>query len=380
MTRSERSVKVTRGSACGLAFSRERPARLGLFSAPMPQSARMRIRLVTAILVLFAALPALPQTNPETFQVYTEHPRLFLRPQRLRLLRRERERNSMRWNQFHQLVSGGAPMPEPAFAEALEYRTADDKAAARRAIERASAPNFDLRQTALVFDWCQDELKPEDRRKLVDRLRAGLAQPAKTFADARSQVLAAVALAGEDGGVSSAALQNFIQKEWLGRIIPSLRAGHSVFQGSDTYALYEIFHAIRDNLNADLREDFPKLFTELPLIDLLSYYPAPFPAAENEFHIPYSPNTGEPDLGVAALSRAGELAMVAFDTNAAESQVLQGWLMNDRFLMRGPFGSPYEFMWANPYQPGLSYYHVGRLCRWKTAGIPRRARGSSEPA
>jgi len=38
--------------------------------------------------------------------------------------------------------------------------------------------------------------------------------------------------------------------------------------------------------------------------------------------------------------------------------VLQGWLMNDRFLMRGTFGIPYEFLWANPYQPGLSYYHV----------------------
>jgi hypothetical protein len=37
---------------------------------------------------------------------------------------------------------------------------------------------------------------------------------------------------------------------------------------------------------------------------------------------------------------------------------LQGWLMNDRFLMRGMFGIPYEFLWANPYQPGLSYYHV----------------------
>lgn len=318
----------------------------------------MRFWVALVILVFVETAAAIPQTNLESFQVYTEHPRLFLRPQRLRLLRRERERNSMRWDQFHLLVSGGAPMPEPAFADALTYRIADDKAAARRAIDRASAPNFDLRQTALVFDWCQDELKPDDRRVLSDHLRAGLAQPAKTIADDRSHVLAAIALAGEDDAASTAALRSFIEKEWLGRIIPTLRAGHSVFQGADTYALYEILHAVRDNLNADLREDFPKLFSELPLIDLLSYYPAPFPAAENEFHIPYSSNTGEPDLRVAALSRAGELAMVALDTNAPESQVLQGWLMNDRFLMRGLFGNPYELLWANPYQPGLSYYHV----------------------
>jgi len=32
--------------------------------------------------------------------------------------------------------------------------------------------------------------------------------------------------------------------------------------------------------------------------------------------------------------------------------------MQDRFLLRGPLGAPYEFLWANPYQPGLSYDHA----------------------
>lgn len=50
--------------------------------------------------------------------------------------------------------------------------------------------------------------------------------------------------------------------------------------------------------------------------------------------------------------------MVAYDANAPSSQFLQGWVTNDNFLLRGPFGIPYEFLWANPYQPGLSYYHV----------------------
>jgi hypothetical protein len=61
------------------------------------------------------------------------------------------------------------------------------------------------------------------------------------------------------------------------------------------------------------------------------------------------------------MSRVAELAMVAYDTNAPESQVLQGWLMHDNFLLRGLLGSVYEFLWANPYQPGLSYYHVPLL-------------------
>ena len=47
--------------------------------------------------------------------------------------------------------------------------------------------------------------------------------------------------------------------------------------------------------------------------------------------------------------------MVAFDSNEAGNQYVQGWLMQDRFMMRGALGAPYEFLWANPYQPGLSY-------------------------
>jgi hypothetical protein len=92
----------------------------------------------------------------------------------------------------------------------------------------------------------------------------------------------------------------------------------------------------------------------------MAHYPAPWPAAENEFRIPADETIARtgPDVRKAALSRAAELAMVAYDSNVASSQLLQGWVTNDRFLMRGTYGIPYELLWANPYQPGLSYYHV----------------------
>lgn len=295
---------------------------------------------------------------PESFHVYTEHPRLFLGAPRLRLLRRERERQSMRWEQFHLLVEGGAPLPEVGFANALYYRVADDKAAARRAIDWVSKPDADLRQVALVYDWCQDQLSAADKQRLASALRAGLQKPGRTMSDYRAKVLAALALSGEEGESPEKALSDFLQHEWPERVVRPLREGKAAIQGGDTYALLEILHAVRDNFQVDLRSSFPAFFHQLPLYDLLSYYPAPYPANENEFHIPFSAKGGEPDLQVAALSRAGELAMVAFDTNSPESQVLQGWLMDDRFLMRGLFGNPYEFLWANPYQPGLSYYHV----------------------
>ncbi len=311
-----------------------------------------------ALVISWSSSGLRAQTSLDSFQVYTDRPRLFLRPQRLRLLRRERERTSMRWDQLQLLITGGAPMPEPGFAQALYYRIADDPAAARRAIEWALTPGRDLRQLALVYDWCQPALSASQKQTMLAGLQAGLRQPPKNFAGWRDHILAAISVAGDDDALSQAVLGDFVTHEWLGRIIPALRSGRAVLHGEDNYPLLEVFHAFRDSLNVDLREDYPVFFRQLPLVDLLSYYPPPFPAAENEFHIPFAPATGEPDLRAAALSRAGELAMVAFDSNAPESQVLQGWLMNDRFLMRGLFGITYETLWANPYQPGLSYYHV----------------------
>jgi hypothetical protein len=50
--------------------------------------------------------------------------------------------------------------------------------------------------------------------------------------------------------------------------------------------------------------------------------------------------------------------MVAYDTNGLDNQFLQGWLIQDRFSLMTSFGAPYEFLWANPYQPGLSYFQL----------------------
>src|SRR5262249_10571824 len=141
---------------------------------------------------------------------------------------------------------------------------------------------------------------------------------------------------------------------------PSLKSARARVPNADAAAMMEILHAFRDNINFDLRDTFPAWFRDYPLIHIMAHYPAPWPTAENEFHIPADPEIQKsgPDVNKAILSRVAEFAMVAFDTNAPETQLLQGFLMNDRFLMRGALGIPYELMWANPYQPGLSYYHV----------------------
>src|ERR1035441_8163640 len=133
-----------------------------------------------------------PQSG-EPVTVSTDHPRLFLRPARLRLLKRERERASARWQQFDALMAGNAPMPEPGLAEALDYQISGNAAAGRQAVAWALGPGDDLRQLALVFDWCQELLSEAQRRDLAARIQKGMAAAADdSMAAVRSRVLAAV--------------------------------------------------------------------------------------------------------------------------------------------------------------------------------------------
>jgi hypothetical protein len=303
---------------------------------------------------------AQPPAAPDPVAVFTEHPRLFLRPQRLRLLKRERERQSPRWLQLEALVAGGAPLPEPGFAQALYYQVSGDEAVGRRAVSWALGPAADPRQMALVFDWCQDVLSEAQKHDLAARISKAMAALAAddSVPAARSRTLAAVALYDDVPDAPPRELERSVRVWWEGRIAPALNNGRRVIARDDAYALYELLHAIRDNTNLDLRDNCPKFFAGLPESRLMSYYPAAYPSQENDFRIGAGPKSGEPDLRLAALSRAADLAMVNYDTNAPDTQWLQGWLMHDNFTMRGAFGAPYEFLWANPYQPGLSFYHL----------------------
>jgi len=262
----------------------------------------------------------------------------------------------VRWQQFEALVAGGAPMPERGFAWGLYSVVAGNQDLGREAVLLATTGALDLRQQALVFDWCQNLMSDDQRRIFAARLQKGIADTAadNSIAAVRSRVFAAIAIYDHVPQTPQRELERVVRQWWGGRMLPALKSGKSVIARDDAYPLWEMLHAIRDNTNIDLRETVPKFFKDFPIEHLLSHYPATFDGPDNQYRIGLSPS-GEPDLRMAALSRAAELEMVALDTNAAESQVLQGWLMHDHFILRGPFGAPYEFLWANPYQPGLSY-------------------------
>ena len=291
-----------------------------------------------------------------------DHPRLFLRAGRLRLLRRERERHSMRWQQFEALISGNAPMPEPGFAEALYYQVSGARAAGRRAVEWAlpHRPAPDGPGLRLV----PGRTDPTERDQLASRIARRMGETAafESIPGVRSRVLAAVALFDEAPAAAPDLPRRELNREvhswWEGRLAPALAAGSAVVPREDAYAMMELLHALADSARLDLRESAPAYFAEFPIEHLMSYYPAPYHTAEGDIYLGATRRAGGPDFDAAVFSRAAELAMVAFDVNAPSTQVLQGWLMHDRFQLRTPLGAPYEFLWANPYQPGLSYYQV----------------------
>ena len=318
--------------------------------------------LVAALLAAPALIPA--QTFEYTGDYLTDvaHPRLWLPARRAKLLVRETTRDALRWVQFNTLIRGGVKMPEPGFALALYYAAAQSEEHGRQAVAWALSPAAtDLRQLVIVFDWCQPLLSAADSKALVAKIEGLLAKNAaqQDLASVRDRVVAALAIAGHsENAPHTRYIKQVVEDWWKAKVLTPIQRGETPIDLRDHLALIELFHALRDNLEIDLRETAKKHFTVLPIFHLLAHYPAPFPGAENEYRVPLMKTHGEPDSREMARSRAAALAMVAYDNNAQEMQFLQGWLIQDKFLLRSPYGIPYEFLWANPYQPGLSFHYL----------------------
>jgi len=298
-----------------------------------------------------AAFSLCAQTPADDFHVYRDPPRIFLTAQRQRLLERERERDSLRWGSLEAALSSVSEtttpdLPEPGFAWGLYYRITHQDPAGRKAIAWALSPSgIDLRQLALVFDWCAPLLSPAEANQLAEKIQRSLAQPANNLKEQSARALAAVAIADRLPDAADGILSEIVQ--WWRKQPPARR--------DEFYPLFELLHAIRDNTRAELRESSPDYFKNLPLDYIAGFYPASFRGPENDVRIPVFTGPGEPDITAAVRARAAGLAMVALDTNAVNYQFAQGLLMNDRFVMRDKLGAPYEFLWSNPYQPGLAY-------------------------
>src|ERR1035437_5604799 len=233
-------------------------AGVGRACVAMTQSELMRAKTGLAAAFCCVCTMLAAQTTDDPVAVFTEHPRLFLRPQRLRLLKRERERASPRWQQLETLLVGGAPMPEPGFAWALYFQVSGNQEFGRKAIVWALTAGADVRQQALVFDWCQDLLTEAQRRNLTARLAKGIADTADAGIPAvRSRTLAAIALYDHAPQAPQRALDATVHQWWEGRMVPA-HTRHVV-----------VFAAVAAQGFADLAKQAIALEVPVAVVDLL---------------------------------------------------------------------------------------------------------------
>ena len=90
---------------------------------------------------------------------------------------------------------------------------------------------------------------------------------------------------------------------------------------------------------------------------MLQYYPDPLQTEEGLFRRPAVASTMELDVvRESSLRRIAEMLLVGYETGWDEYRYLQGWLRHDAFSLNTPLGAVYEFLWVNPYLPGLSFF------------------------
>lgn len=264
------------------------------------------------------------------------------------------------------LTQSRQAFPEEPLVQALEYQVAGDLEAGARAmawmLQCAGLPGApdkgELRLLAVVFDWCYPLLSENDRTKVAPRMVRGIsaaaAQPG--IQSVASAVLAAVALADDWPG-SEQTLATVFERTWRKVLLPAVQTGRALDTPADTVAFMEMCLAVRDNLDLDLWRQAPAFFKQFPVFLLLNHYPAPLMAVGRPFRQPAEVSSSKSDPAVQGeLSRIAELLTVAYETNSVETQFLQGWITHDIYRLLTASGAPYEFLWMNPYQPGLSYY------------------------
>ena len=312
-------------------------------------------------LVLLSCLPAWPQAE---YRVYNDHPRIWLDESRLVRVQRDAERQTPRWARLRELLAQPGQLQEPAFAQALAYQASGDEARGRAAVdwalgaaERSFSEAGDLRQGALVFDWCQPLLDEEERAKIAGGLATAITAAANAdqlnLLRTRDALLASIAVSGTWPG-AEAATGKLLSQHWKAKLIPQMEAGEIADRAEELQAALEICVAVRHNLDRDLWSETPQAFRDVALARILSYLPDDIETKEGRVHRPSVAPAGSDVETEAIVGRVAEMTLVAYDSRSRSSQFLQGWLRSEAYTLRGGYGAPYEFLWLNPYLPGLS--------------------------
>jgi hypothetical protein len=274
--------------------------------------------------VAIVALLALSFAGLSTAQTTDFAPKLLITPQRLRRLQRDRERQTVRWLNFESRVESVPDSLERGFELALYYAVTHDKNRGREAIQWALAHKCDPRQAALVLDWCGELLSETERQQLT-----------AAMCDARSRNLAEEI---RDALFASIARDQDANTERSRELILWLQTGN--FQNAEAlYAACEYLFTVRTTEHVDARKDAREFFSQLPAEVLLALKPGEVERPNWITHI-------------------AALALVSLDPNLEQSQYVQAWAMQSRQMLREGPGVAYEFLWADPYLPGVGYENL----------------------
>lgn len=242
-------------------------------------------------------------------------PKLLLNAQRLRRLKRDRERQTERWMNFEHRVKTVHDSPERGFELALFYAVTGEDAIGKQASAWARAHPCELRQVALVADWVESPIPPTTNCK-----------PKALSELERIRDSAFLSIAAGDSPLASP------------DFLPAVTRASFATPGP-LYAAIEYLDAIRSARREDLRENAVRFFVNLPVLLLVSLPPEELAAPNWRIH-------------------AAALALVSLDPNLEGSQFLQSWAMEESQTIQDGPGVAYEFLWGNPYLPGVGYRNM----------------------
>ena len=229
----------------------------------------------------------------------------------------------MRWVNFAERVDSAPDSPERGFELALFYVVTGEVAKGREAVQWAKSHPCERRQVALIRDWAPALFSPEPSKPSCPAATDGslVALRDSLFWNAAS---------GEDTEAEVERDKNIL--------VDKLRTGN-FDDPKELYAAFEYLSAAKTVERIDLREEDPRLFSSLPVELLLSLKP------EKVEH---------PDWR----THAAALALVSLDPNLDSSQYLQAWAIEDRQTVQEGEGVAYEFLWGDPYLPGVGYQNL----------------------
>lgn len=262
--------------------------------------------LLAALLVSLFASTAANDTS-------SQPPKLLLSAKLLRRLKRDRDRQTVRWTAFETRVKNVPDSSERGFELALYFAITGDDTSGKQATMWAAGHPCERRQRALIQDW-------------VGPIPAAACA---TPASLRDQIFETVISGGD--------LESLVQTV-RAKMIPQVAAG-DLSSPTELYALAEIVTVLRASSGQDLRDAAPQFFRNLPIEFLLSLKP-------QEVQKP------------GWMTHSAALALVSVDPNLEASQFLQGWAMEDSQTVREGPGVAYELLWADPYLPGIAYQNL----------------------